>query len=68
MSQPQVTAVQTVAALEKQLMEATVEAYQAREKLEATEVRLKALRAALGGVQLGQRVSAEAAAVEPVQP
>lgn len=53
------TANQTIQALQSELEKATVEAYSAREKLTVAEERLKSLRQAIAGVQLGERAAQE---------
>lgn len=54
---------QTIQALEKQLVETTVEAYTLQERLEAAREKIKSLRVALGGVRLGTQSNAASATV-----
>jgi len=61
MNQNQPTATETIEALQKQLVEAQVQAYQASQAKERADERVKQIQAALNGVQLGQKASEEVA-------
>lgn len=55
------TATGTFQALQAQLQAAIVEAYGHQERLDAAKERIKSLRVAISGVDLGKRLEAETA-------
>jgi hypothetical protein len=57
----QVSAAQTIEALRSQVRDATIEAYVAQERLDAAKERLRSLRMAISGIELGQRSQEELA-------